>query len=295
MIWIYVGAVLLVALILFFIYGYREHYRYVVEDFEIEVPSDAPFHKPIRLALIADFHSTQTFGPKGNKIVKAIEKLHPDAIVIAGDLTIKGEKKPEISLNFCRELKKIAPVFYSPGNHELRMEDYEAYVARLRRIGLHVLVNETENVEINGNSVYFTGLVLPISFFHRFWNEKKLHVEEIWNLVDEVPLKEEDSSGKPLRILIAHNPEYFKQYVKWGADVIFSGHIHGGVMQLPVLGGVISPSFRLFPKYDAGIFRENESTMLITRGLGSHHLKFRFFNPPQICHVTIYKDREEES
>ena len=88
-------------------------------------------------------------------------------------------------------------------------------------------------------------------------------------------------------ILIAHNPEYFKEYADWGADFVLSGHVHGGIMRLPLLGGVISPSYKLFPKYDGGVFREGKSTMLLGRGMGSHTLPFRFFNPAELLVVTL--------
>ena len=88
-------------------------------------------------------------------------------------------------------------------------------------------------------------------------------------------------------ILIAHNPDYFPEYAKWGADFVLSGHVHGGIMRLPLLGGVIAPSYRLFPKYDGGVYKENGAIMLLGRGMGSHTLPFRFFNPAQLYVVTL--------
>ena len=71
--------------------------------------------------------------------------------------------------------------------------------------------------------------------------------------------------GKPsageYNILIAHNPDYFPAYAEWGADLVLSGHVHGGIMRLPLLGGVLSPALRLFPKYDGGLFQEGGSTI----------------------------------
>ena len=88
-------------------------------------------------------------------------------------------------------------------------------------------------------------------------------------------------------ILIAHNPEYFPYYAAWGADLTVSGHIHGGIMRLPWIGGVISPSLRLFPKYDSGEFEENGKKMILSRGMGLHHIKLRFFNRPEISVIKI--------
>ena len=88
-------------------------------------------------------------------------------------------------------------------------------------------------------------------------------------------------------ILIAHNPDYFEEYAKWGADLVLSGHVHGGIMRLPFLGGVIAPSYKLFPKYDGGVFHIGKSTMLLGRGMGSHTIPFRFFNPGELYEVTL--------
>ena len=101
----------------------------------------------------------------------------------------------------------------------------------------------------------------------------------------------EDTLGKSdirkCNLLIAHNPDYFSEYAKWGADLTLSGHVHGGIMRLPWLGGVLSPSYRLFPKYDGGVFRENGAIMLLGRGMGSHTIPLRFFNPAQLYEVTL--------
>ena len=93
------------------------------------------------------------------------------------------------------------------------------------------------------------------------------------------------------QILMAHNPDYFEDYVNWGADLVLSGHVHGGIMRLPVLGGVISPSYQIFPKYDAGIFSSGTGKMIISTGLGCHSIKIRLFNPPEIDVITLKRKK----
>lgn len=59
-------------------------------------------------------------------------------------------------------------------------------------------------------------------------------------------------------VLLAHNPVYFDTYAAWGADLTLSGHLHGGIVRLPLLGGVISPQMKLFPDYTRGCYtKEN--------------------------------------
>ena len=93
-------------------------------------------------------------------------------------------------------------------------------------------------------------------------------------------------------ILIAHNPDYFPEYAAWGADLVLSGHVHGGIARLPLLGGVLSPAYRLFPKYDGGMFRENNSIMILGRGLGTHTIPVRFLNPGELVVVELHKQGE---
>ena len=88
-------------------------------------------------------------------------------------------------------------------------------------------------------------------------------------------------------ILLAHNPDYLKQYAKWGADLVISGHVHGGIMRLPFLGGIIAPSFKIFPKYSGGLYEEGESKMILSTGLGSHTIPVRVFNPAQLVVLEI--------
>lgn len=91
-------------------------------------------------------------------------------------------------------------------------------------------------------------------------------------------------------ILLAHNPGYFPVYAQWGEDCVFSGHNHGGVIHLPLLGGVISASLRLFDRYDRGVFREGKSTMVLSAGLGMHTIHVRLFNRPELVTVSVQGD-----
>ena len=90
-------------------------------------------------------------------------------------------------------------------------------------------------------------------------------------------------------LVISHNPDVFEACAQWGAEYVFSGHNHGGFVRLPLIGGVIASNFRLFPKYSAGIYKskKHRSTMILSKGLGTHTLKFRLFNKPEIMVITF--------
>ena len=101
-------------------------------------------------------------------------------------------------------------------------------------------------------------------------------------------------SEEYFNILIAHDPDYFPKYADWGADLVLSGHVHGGMVRVPFWGkGVVSPNVRLFPKYDGGEFTLGKTRMLLSRGLGMHTIPIRLFNPGEVLEVDLLPGGEE--
>lgn len=215
-------------------------------------------------------------GGKKDKYLQMIQKQNPDILLLAGDMTVKNGKRTDCVIEFLKGIRSIAPVYYAPGNHEIRMPEYESFIRAVQNLGIHYLSNATE--KLDEMDIY--GLDLPEYWYHKFWEKRNFSKEEVEKLLGS-PKKDTFS------ILIAHNPEYFPYYAAWGADLTVSGHIHGGIMRLPWIGGVISPSLRLFPKYDSGEFEENGKKMILSRGMGLHHIKLRFFNRPEISVIKI--------
>ena len=95
-------------------------------------------------------------------------------------------------------------------------------------------------------------------------------------------------------ILLSHNPLYYPAYRDWGADLTLSGHIHGGIIRIPGLGGLLSPDLTLFPRYDGGHFTERGKHLIVSRGLGNHFL-VRVMNPPEIGVITLARQKESSS
>lgn len=165
--------------------------------------------------------------------------------MIPGDLVLG---KPDASLkepeDFLRKAVKVAPVFYAPGNHEQRMKlypkvygrEYLGYEKRVQQMGVKILENRTERVLIKGQTVVVSGLAIPYEYYLK---RRKTGEKDLVRLVGE-------ADKEYFQILLAHTPKYAGTYLEWGGDLIFSGHYHGGMARLPVLGGVISPDWRLF-------------------------------------------------
>lgn len=250
---------------------------YVVNTDKIKTP----FH----FVFLSDLHN-KTYGKQNQKLLRAIDKLKPEAVLIGGDLlTAKNGVSMDVAIDFLAELMQNYPVYYANGNHEQRLELYpevygkmgETYEEALHELGLERLVNET--AEISEYPISITGCQIDRQYYKRF---HRVNMGK-----DYLPSILPAHNDNVFQILLAHNPDYFEQYVSYGADLILSGHVHGGVMRLPLLGGVLSTNFTLFPKYDGGRFEKDNSTMIISRGLGAHTIPIRVFNPAELVDITI--------
>lgn len=229
-----------------------------------------------RIALLTDLHGC-LHGRKNGRLLRMLDKVSPDYICIAGDMTVKNGEYTDDMLELLRKLSEKYPVYYAPGNHEIRMPQYDEYRQQLRQYGVQYLENQV--LPIGGNVLVY-GLDLPEYWYHKVWEKREMGAGDITDLLG-------DCDENCFSILLAHNPEYFPQYAQWGADLTLSGHVHGGIIRLPRLGGVIAPSLQLFPTYDAGLFEEKGRHMVLSRGLGLHHIKVRYFNRPELSVINL--------
>lgn len=260
--------------------------RFVTVTYEIR--SDK-ITKPCTMALLSDLHN-KSFGKNNSRLLAAIDELSPDGILVAGDMLTawKGADFGH-ALSLVENLAARYPVYYGMGNHEYRLglypEDYpgmyEGYLAGLRRAGIEPLINETAFLpEWN---IAVCGAQIDRAYFKHFRREP-MEADYLPKLLGE-PRRD------MFQLLIAHNPVYFDVYADWGADLVVAGHVHGGIMRLPVLGGVLSPTLTLFPKYDGGIFHEKKSAMILSRGLSSHTPPIRIFNPGELVEIRLKPDK----
>ena len=257
--------------------------RFVTVSYKV---SDTRIRKDFRVVVLADLHN-KSFGKKNAALLEAIHDCKPDMILVAGDiLTAKKGKKPNVAIDLMAELVKEYPCYYGNGNHEHRLKLYpktygnmaEVYENALQKIGISRLVNTHVKLAEYGVNIY--GAEIDRYYYKRF-RVPKMAADYLPSVLGEI-----DKSA--YNILIAHNPDFFPNYAAWGADMVFAGHVHGGIIRIPIWGkGVASPNIRLFPKYDGGEFSEGESKMILSRGLGLHTIPFRLFNPGELVVVDF--------
>lgn len=279
------GTILLVVILLavaFLAVGIIDGNRFVTVKEEFVLPN---LSKECRFVLISDLHD-KVYGDRNDKVIDAIHKMNPDFIMLAGDLVtsqVNEDMTPGIEL--MNVLSKKYQVYYGLGNHESKMQkDTERFGDKFDQLmkaiaSKNMWVLQNESVDLPEYNIRVTGLDLDLDYFAHF----KIRKMEDNYLQKMLP----GYDDRKCNILIAHNPDYFEDYARWGAQLVLSGHVHGGIMRLPFLGGVIAPSYKIFPKYDGGVFRSGASVMLLGRGLGSHTLPFRFFNPAELYEVIL--------
>jgi len=247
---------------------------------------DEKIKKKCRAVVLADLHN-KSYGKKNERLLQAIDQCQPDFVLVAGDIpTAHPGKSLEIASDFISELAKKYPIYYGNGNHEHRMrlypktygDMYDRYRKVLQDAGVYHLVNA--HVELPEYGICIYGAEIDRYYYKRFGTR---------------PMGEEylpEILGKPgedtYNILLAHNPDYFLNYAKWGSDLVLSGHVHGGIVRIPFWGkGVLSPNIRFFPQYDGGLFLQDGSSMVVSRGLGMHTIPFRLFNPAELILLEL--------
>ena len=290
---IYIAALIfVVGLLWFFFENYRSNHCLGVTRHDIvsgKIPEG--FHNK-KFVFLSDLHNN-SFGKDNDKLFALLEKEAPDFILVGGDMLVsKRENAADVAIPFMEKLASQYPVYCANGNHEARLlwkeeeypeagEIYRTYIEHLKKAGICHLCDETATISMGKDQIYVSGLE-PEQRSYKKLELEPMTAEEI---ASKIGTKKND-----FHILLAHNPAYFETYAQWGADLTLSGHVHGGIMRLPILGGVIAPSYHLFPKYDAGAFSMGDQKMIVSVGLGSHSIKIRLFNPPKIDVITLKRE-----
>ena len=269
----------------------REIVTFKVTHYMIQSPKLNGLEKERKIVFLSDLHNN-CYGKNNEKLLRSIKEQAPDIILIGGDMLIgKANISTKNAENFVSKLVEICPVYYANGNHEQRMKVYPqtygnmfyAYKDKLTFQGVTFLENENISFDWDGYEIKVYGLEIPIQYYKKF-RKKQMPVEVVAEKIGT-------TDDKTYHILLAHNPTYVDAYLEWGADMILCGHLHGGIIRIPGLGGLITPQFHLFPKYSGENTKRNGKEIVVSKGLGSHTIKARFFNPAEI--VVLHYEKKK--
>ncbi len=233
-----------------------------------------------RIAQVSDLHNAE-FGENNVRLLELLSESRPDIIVITGDLVDSGHTDIDIAISFGEEAARIAPVYYVTGNHEARLSQYDRLRNGLEAAGVSMLEDRAVELERDGEKITLVGLSDP-DFTVRsdiFGEVPAMVSTKLYSLAD---------TESSYTILLSHRPELFESYASSGIDLVLSGHAHGGQFRLPFIGGLVAPNQGLFPKYDAGLYTESSTQMVVSRGIGNSIIPVRFNNRPEIVMVELF-------
>lgn len=240
-----------------------------------KIPSSFDGYKILQ---ISDLHNTE-FGKNQKTLIEKTKEIDPDIIFITGDLIDSYNTNIDISMKYLDGITDVAPIYFIPGNHESRIESYNELCDRLTSSGVKILNNKNVFIQKDTSSIGLIGLDDPA--FIQSSNQDELFKKLLIDLS-----KDMDSDFK---ILLSHRPEKLADYKDAKVDLLFSGHAHGGQFRIPFVGGLLAPNQGFFPKYTSGIYKEENTSMIVSRGLGNSIFPFRINNSPELVVVTLEK------
>ena len=230
-----------------------------------------------RIAVISDLHNA-SFGKDNKTIIDKVRDIRPDVIALTGDLVDANRTDIDVAINLVRELMAIAPCYYVTGNHEAWIAGQFGLLEEgLLKEGIRVLHDEVVLLTRNGQSIQLAGLDDPD------FTDRASYLQES---ILQTKLQQMNLSSDYC-VLLSHRPELFEAYANENVDLVLSGHAHGGQFRLPFIGGLIAPNQGLFPKYDGGVYQEQNTVMIVSRGIGNSVIPIRFNNRPEIVVVEL--------
>lgn len=286
----------------------------------------------LRVVHLSDLQGA-CFGNDNMELLGRVSDASPHLIVFTGDLVdrrmqvnkgfelgasnsfeAEATKDFESAIDFMKNLRMIAPTFFSYGNHELAFSQdiVRALREKLENTGVVVLdgTSHIENVKIRklpddklrdesrrnddtasrNVEVLLTGFperLLMVEGRNRTKKNSDVDQDVLKSAVEEIKQKRSESQCD-ISILLAHEPQFIEEYSSASYDYIFSGHAHGGQIRLPILGGLFSPGQGILPKYTSGVHNAGNGKMIISRGLGNSSFPIRVFNRPEIIIAEIH-------
>ena len=265
-------ALLLVAVFLYVPYT-KTHYKIVFYQETSKKVSDN-----IRIAVISDIHNRE-YGENNEALISDLRELKPDLILFPGDMVIREQDDYQPMLDLVSNLIGIAPCYGVLGNHEserIYYRDDKGLPEAFENAGLRLLRNAQEKIEIGKNTVQLIGVEGTSYGFEEYGGREFMEKTGI--------------DPAAFSILMAHIPILFEpQLSGYDFDLGIAGHVHGGIVVLPFIGGLYTREEGFFPKFTAGKYiLEKQQTLIISAGLGdSKVFPPRIHNMPELVVIDV--------
>ena len=242
-------------------------------------PALPPAFDGLRIVELADLHG-RVFGRGSRRLLAAVRRAEPDLICIDGDLF---DEHTDLAMlpPLLRGLCAIAPVYYVTGNHEWRVPGLRGILAQMRACGVTVLQDDWRVLRRGEDALIVAGTDDPCGPA-----ERKTPAELIADIRAE-------AGEAAFLLLLTHRNDQLPQWSALGVQAVLAGHCHGGVVRLPFVGGLFGTDRRLFPAWDAGLYRQGETALYVSRGLGYTNVHFRLFNRPEVAVIVLRRGDPE--
>ncbi|MGH0943839.1 metallophosphoesterase [Bacillus mycoides] len=234
--------------------------------------------KGFKILQISDLHNKK-FGDNQETLIQKVKSINPDIIAITGDLIDSKSYDPEVSMELIRELVKKYPVYFVTGNHEKWSGKYNDLEKELKQHHVTVLRNEHVSIQIGGQDIHILGIDDP-EFVTGNRDEGNVAKDEIIKAKFEM-------QPDTYNVLLSHRPEFLTEYADEQIDLVLSGHAHGGQVRLPFIGGLVAPNQGILPTYTAGLYEKQNTSMVVSRGLGNSIIPQKIFNRPELVVVQL--------
>ncbi|HKT79389.1 MAG TPA: metallophosphoesterase [Vicinamibacterales bacterium] len=215
----------------------------------------------LRIGLLTDVHRSRWVSEDDvQTAVRLLMDARPDLIVLGGDyITLQDRQYIGSSSELLGTLAAPQGVFGILGNHDDDRDMPAALAAR----GVQMLKDARTSLSIKGETIELAGL--------RFWTRRQTEIETLFR----------GSTG--IKILLAHDPRRLVEAQRLNIPLVLSGHTHGGQVVLPLAGPVAA---RKFPVVQ-GMARRGQTTIFVSRGLGTVYVPVRINCPPEVALLTL--------
>ena len=251
--------------------------RFTLETTEYSARFDdlPPEFDGFRIAVLSDLHG-MSFGEGNSRLIRAVSDAKPDMIAILGDMITYPSDLPAFE-SLLDGIEGIAPIYCINGNHEWAAHCTDKVKELALSHGAHFLSNSYEPLYCGSSRIIVCGA--------------------------------EDKNGRadmetPPELAASLRGEYPDDFVLWlyhrndtltdfpglPVDLVLSGHAHGGIVRLPFIGGLLDVHRKLGAEYEKGMYEENNTVMIVSRGLGNSIAVPRFLNRPELVCVTLSID-----
>lgn len=274
--------ILTAALLLLLLFFVLSNTCLTTENYQLNTQDTSGF----TIVFLSDLHGKE-FGRDNSRLIAKIAEESPDIICLGGDFIDEDntEDDNERFLRLVGELLKIAPVYYSLGNHDdyYFSQNGRELIEQVEALGCRYLEQDYVDIDTDTASLRLGGL------YNYAFNQQYVPDGE-WKNSNTYRFLKAFTDTDRTTVLLCHRPDSFiygdAAYL-WDIDLVLCGHTHGGLWRLPLIGGLYAPEQGFNPQYDKGEFELGNITMIISSGLSGHEKIPRLFNSPEITVVTL--------